>query len=179
MRSIFAKKTVEQILAESEGGEHKLKRTLNVWSLIAIGIGCIIGTGIFVLTGKVAIENSGPGIMLSFIICGVACILAALCYAEFASRVPASGSAYTYAYTSFGEIFAWIIGWALLMIGLINFNLLALKSMSFSSEYTFSVKLTLYRISSFVIFFLFYRAFVPNIIWIIFESSVNFPSYFI
>ena len=79
MRSIFAKKTVEQILAESEGGEHKLKRTLNVWSLIAIGIGCIIGTGIFVLTGKVAIENSGPGIMLSFIICGVACILAALC----------------------------------------------------------------------------------------------------
>lgn len=115
MRSIFAKKTVEQILAESEGGEHKLKRTLNVWSLIAIGIGCIIGTGIFVLTGKVAIENSGPGIMLSFIICGVACILAALCYAEFASFIPIAGSAYTYSFATMGEVVAWVIGWDLIL----------------------------------------------------------------
>lgn len=115
LKHIFAKKSVAQILAESEGGDNKLHRSLNIWSLIAIGIGCIIGTGIFVLTGKVAIENAGPGIMISFIICGVACILAALCYAEFASFLPISGSAYTYSYATMGEIVAWIIGWDLIL----------------------------------------------------------------
>lgn len=114
-RDFFKTKSVEQILADSEQGTHKLHRTLNIWALIAIGIGCIIGTGIFVLTGKVAIENAGPGIMLSFIICGVVCILAALCYAEFASFIPISGSAYTYSYATMGEIIAWVIGWDLIL----------------------------------------------------------------
>jgi len=111
----FQTKSVEEILADSEQGKDKLHRSLNVWSLVAIGIGCIIGTGIFVLTGKVAIENSGPGIMISFIICGIACILAALCYAEFASFIPISGSAYTYSYATMGEIIAWVIGWDLIL----------------------------------------------------------------
>ncbi|MEY4875779.1 MAG: hypothetical protein RL708_928 [Bacteroidota bacterium] len=111
----FRTKSVAQIIAESESGTHKLKRTLGLWSLVAIGIGCIIGTGIFVLTGKVAIENAGPGVVISFVICGMACILAALCYAEFASFIPISGSAYTYAYASMGELVAWVIGWDLIL----------------------------------------------------------------
>ena len=113
--NFFRTKSVERILQENESGTHQLKRTLGLWSLIAIGIGCIIGTGIFVLTGKVAIENSGPGIMISFVICGIACILAALCYAEFASFIPIAGSAYTYSYATMGEMVAWIIGWDLIL----------------------------------------------------------------
>jgi APA family basic amino acid/polyamine antiporter len=112
---LFATKPIEQLIRESEEGEHRLKRALSAWDLIAIGIGCIIGTGIFVLTGKVAIENAGPGVMISFVICGFACIFAALCYAEFASLIPIAGSAYTFSYASLGEIFAWIIGWDLLL----------------------------------------------------------------
>lgn len=112
---IFTKKSVAQILSEQENAGHKLKRTLGLWSLIAIGIGCIIGTGIFVLTGKVALMNAGPGVIISFAICGVACIFAALCYAEFASFIPISGSAYTYSYASMGELVAWIIGWDLML----------------------------------------------------------------
>lgn len=114
-KHIFQTKSVEQIIAESESGKHKLKRTLGLWSLIAIGIGCIIGTGIFVLTGKVAVANAGPGVIISFVICGIACIFAALCYAEFASFIPIAGSAYTYSYASMGEIIAWIIGWDLIL----------------------------------------------------------------
>jgi len=113
--SYFQTKSVEKIITESQEGEHKLHRSLNIWSLIAIGIGCIIGTGIFVLTGKVAIENAGPGVMISFIVCGFACIFSALCYAEFASFIPIAGSAYTYSYASMGEIIAWTIGWDLIL----------------------------------------------------------------
>lgn len=111
----FQTKSVEQIINESEEGEHKLSRHLNVWSLIAIGIGCIIGTGIFVLTGKVAVANAGPGVVLSFVVCGIACIVSALCYAEFASFIPIAGSAYTYSYASMGELIAWVIGWDLIL----------------------------------------------------------------
>src|SRR5262249_24001644 len=98
--SIFATKSIDQLIQESEEHEHKLKKTLGAWDLVAIGIGCIIGTGIFVLTGKVAIQNSGPGVILSFVVCGIACIFAALCYAEFASLIPIAGSAYTFSYAS-------------------------------------------------------------------------------
>src|SRR5579864_9265384 len=115
MSQIFATKSVEQLLSDSQEHEHQLKKTLSAWDLIAIGIGCIIGTGIFVLTGKVAIENAGPGVMLSFVVCGLACIFSALCYAEFASLIPISGSAYTFSYASMGEIMAWVIGWDLIL----------------------------------------------------------------
>jgi basic amino acid/polyamine antiporter, APA family len=114
MSKFFAIKSVEQILKENAEG-HQLKRALGLWALVAIGIGCIIGTGIFVLTGKVAIENAGPGVIISFVFCGIACIFAALCYAEFASFIPIAGSAYTYSYATMGELVAWIIGWDLIL----------------------------------------------------------------
>src|SRR6201982_2207585 len=96
----------------AEGG---LPRTLGPFSLIGLGIGCIIGAGIFVLTGKAAASYAGPAISLSFILSGVACAFVGLCYAELAAMIPASGSAYTYAYATVGEIFAWIIGWDLIL----------------------------------------------------------------
>src|SRR6186713_2795116 len=92
-----------------------LKRTLSAWSLISLGIGCIIGAGIFVLTGHAAATNAGPAIALSFVFGGIACAFAGLCYAEMASTVPVAGSAYTYAYATMGEFIAWIIGWALVL----------------------------------------------------------------
>src|SRR6186997_681383 len=92
-----------------------LKRTLSAWSLISLGIGCIIGAGIFVLTGHAAATNAGPAIALSFVLGGIACAFAGLCYAEMASTVPIAGSAYTYAYATMGEFVAWIIGWDLIL----------------------------------------------------------------
>src|SRR5581483_1474251 len=99
----------------SETGEHSLKRALGPLNLIALGIGAIIGAGIFVLTGQAAAEHAGPSIVLSFVLAGVACAFAGLCYAEFASLIPIAGSAYTYGYATLGEIFAWIIGWDLVL----------------------------------------------------------------
>lgn len=98
-----------------EFGESGLKRVLGPLDLTALGIGAIIGTGIFVITGTAAARWAGPGIILSFIFAGIACAFAALAYAELASMIPASGSAYTYAYSAFGEIFGWLIGWALIL----------------------------------------------------------------
>jgi basic amino acid/polyamine antiporter, APA family len=116
MPDFLAKKPLEMIRDEAaESGEHALKRVLGPTNLIALGIGAIIGTGIFVLTGSVAAQNSGPAIVLSFIFAGVACAFAGLCYAEFASLIPIAGSAYTYGYATLGEIFAWIIGWDLIL----------------------------------------------------------------
>jgi APA family basic amino acid/polyamine antiporter len=113
---LFAKKSLEQIKKDlDEAGENRLNRVLGPVSLTALGIGAIIGTGIFVLTGKAAHDTTGPALMLSFVTAGVACVFAALCYAEFASMVPIAGSAYTYAYATLGELFAWIIGWDLVL----------------------------------------------------------------
>ena len=95
-----------------EGG---LRRVLGFWSLVAIGIGCTIGAGIFVLPGVIAATKAGPGILLSFLLAGVACAIAALCYAELAVIIPASGSAYSYTYATLGELAAWLIGWNLLL----------------------------------------------------------------
>src|SRR6188768_4440801 len=92
-----------------------LKRTLSAWSLVSLGIGCIIGAGIFVLTGHAAATNAGPAIALSFVLGGIASAFAGLCYAEMASTVPIGGSAYTYAYATLGEFIAWIIGWDLIL----------------------------------------------------------------
>ncbi len=113
-KQIFARKDLEGLLAEA-AGEHRLHRVLGPWSLTALGVGCIIGAGIFVVTGRAAALDAGPGVILSYGIAGIGCALAALCYAEFAAMAPVAGSAYTYAYTTLGEIFAWIIGWDLIL----------------------------------------------------------------
>jgi len=114
--SLFATKTIEQIQREQIGsGERALKRVLGPIDLLALGIGAVIGTGIFVLTGQVAAANSGPGIVISIVIAGLASALAGICYAEFASAVPVAGSAYVYAYATLGELLAWIIGWDLIL----------------------------------------------------------------
>src|ERR1051325_4020904 len=151
MSQLFARKSIDKLIAESEEPEHQLKKTLGPWSLTALGIGAIIGSGIFVLTGTAAageyfqapnlvhaqvldlIVNflkhgadtsavlmhgrppAGPAIALSFILVAVACSFAGLCYAELASMIPIAGSAYTYSYATLGEIFAWIIGWDLIL----------------------------------------------------------------
>ncbi|HLK12309.1 MAG TPA: amino acid permease [Candidatus Binatia bacterium] len=111
---LFAVKTVDVLLAEM-AGEHRLRRVLGPVSLTALGVGAIIGAGIFVLTGLAANRHAGPGLVLSFVVAGAGCALAALCYAEFASMVPVAGSAYAYAYATLGELFAWIIGWDLVL----------------------------------------------------------------
>ena len=110
---LFAKKPMSLLLAESqEQGGHSLKRTLGPFQLTALGVGAVIGAGIFVLSGLGA-HYAGPGLMLSFVLSGLGCAFAALCYAEFAAMIPLAGSAYTYAYATLGELFAWIIGWDL------------------------------------------------------------------
>ncbi len=110
---LFLKKSIAQI--QKEAAKSELKRTLGPLNLMSLGIGAIIGAGIFVLTGQVASANAGPAIMLSFVVAGFACALAGLCYAELASTMPVSGSAYTYAYGTLGEVFAWIMGWLLVL----------------------------------------------------------------
>ena len=110
---LFARKPMSLLLDEAkEAGEHSLKRTLGPFQLTALGVGAVIGAGIFVLSGLGA-HYAGPGLMLSFVLSGIGCALAALCYAEFAAMIPLAGSAYTYAYATLGELFAWIIGWDL------------------------------------------------------------------
>lgn len=111
----FAKKSVDELIAQTEESEHKLKRALGSFDLVLLGIGAIIGTGIFVLTGVGAALHAGPAIVISFGVSALACVFAALCYAEFASIIPVSGSAYTYAYATIGELLAWIIGWDLIL----------------------------------------------------------------
>jgi APA family basic amino acid/polyamine antiporter len=112
--SLLRRKSVSQ-LVEDAGAKSGLKRTLGPLGLTALGIGAIIGTGIFVLTGKAAATSAGPAVVLSFVIAGIVSALAALCYAELASSVPVSGSAYTYAYATMGEFVAWIVGWGLVL----------------------------------------------------------------
>ena len=120
MRWVFRTKSIERILGDCENQTHKLKRTLTAFDLTALGIGAIIGTGIFVLVGTAAVGDAdrpgaGPALALSFIMSGAACLLAALCYAELASMIPVAGSAYTYTYATLGEFFAWVTGWSLVL----------------------------------------------------------------
>ena len=117
---LFRTKSIEQILADADRPEHRLKKTLTVWDLTALGIGAIIGTGIFVLIGTAIVGDAhrpgaGPGIILSFVLSGLTCALAALCYAEFSAMIPVAGSAYTYSYATLGEFLAWITGWNLIL----------------------------------------------------------------
>jgi amino acid transporter len=113
-KQLFARKTLETLHAEA-AGENRLRRVLGPISLTSLGIGAIIGAGIFVMTGRVAAVDAGPAVMLSFVVAGFGCVFAAFCYAEFASMAPVAGSAYTYAYATLGEMFAWIIGWDLIL----------------------------------------------------------------
>jgi APA family basic amino acid/polyamine antiporter len=113
--SLFRTKSVEVILAESEDTTHHLKRTLGPVNLVALGIGAIIGAGLFSLTGIAAADNAGPAVVLSFVVAAVGCAFAGMCYSEFATMIPIAGSAYTYAYATMGELLAWIIGWDLVL----------------------------------------------------------------
>lgn len=113
--SLFIKKPLEQLLAQAGDSERGLKRTLGANNLIALGIGAIIGAGLFVRTAAAAGEAAGPAVVISFVIAAIGCAFAGLCYAEFASMIPVAGSAYTYAYATMGEFLAWIIGWALVL----------------------------------------------------------------
>src|SRR5213075_691247 len=116
MPDLLAKKPLNIIMGEAqESGEHSLRRALGPTNLISLGIGAIIGTGIFVLTGTASAMHAGPAIILSFCLAALACVFAGLCYAEFASMIPVAGSAYTYGYATLGEFVAWIIGWDLIL----------------------------------------------------------------
>ena len=113
---LFIKKPLEALQAEAnQTGSKSLKRVLGPWSLVALGVGVIIGAGLFSITGTVAAGYTGPAITLSFAIAAIGCCFAGLCYAEFASMIPVAGSAYTYSYATMGELIAWIIGWDLVL----------------------------------------------------------------
>lgn len=115
MADLFRRKSIPHLIEESHSGEHTLKRTLGSVALIALGIGAIIGAGLFVRTAAAAGSHAGPGVIYSFIIAGIGCAFAGLCYAEFAAMIPVAGSAYTYSYATLGEFVAWIIGWDLVL----------------------------------------------------------------
>lgn len=113
--NLFRTKSLEQLIEDSQNEKHGLKKALSATNLIMLGIGAIIGTGIFVLTGTAAANHAGPALTLSFLLSGLGCVFAGLCYAEFASLIPIAGSAYTYSYATLGEFLAWIIGWDLIL----------------------------------------------------------------
>lgn len=125
-KGLFAKKSIKSLHEEAAAKEgHSLKRTLGVGTLTALGVGAIIGAGIFVLSGQAAAQYAGPGVTLSIVIAGLICVFAALCYAEFAALIPVSASAYTYAYVTMGEFIAWIIGWSLTLEYLLSSSTVA------------------------------------------------------
>jgi APA family basic amino acid/polyamine antiporter len=116
MADLFARKPLSRLMAEAdEVGEHSLKRSLGPWNLVALGIGAIIGAGLFVRTAAAIADRAGPSVVLAFVVAGIGCGFAGLCYAEFASMIPVAGSAYTYSYATMGEFTAWIIGWDLVL----------------------------------------------------------------
>src|SRR5256714_1087315 len=116
MANLFARKPLDKLMHEAEDvGEHSLKRSLGPVNLVALGIGAIIGAGLFVRTAAAIADRAGPSVVIAFIVAGVGCAFAGLCYAEFASLIPVAGSAYTYSYATMGEFVAWIIGWDLIL----------------------------------------------------------------
>ena len=122
---VLRTKSIEQSIADTDEPEYQLKKNLTALDLTVLGVGVIIGAGIFTLTGRAAATVAGPAIVLSFVVSAICCGLAALCYAEFASTVPVSGSAYTFSYASLGEMIAWIIGWDLLLELLLGASVVA------------------------------------------------------
>ena len=140
--SLFQRKPVQQLLKES-GDSNKLHRSLDAKQITLMGVGTIIGAGIFVLTGQVAASNAGPAIILSFVLSGIACSFAAFCYAEMAAMIPISGSAYTFAYATLGEFFAWVIGWDLILEYLFGASAVAVGwsgyLVSFTKDFGFAI----------------------------------------
>src|ERR1035437_761841 len=141
--SLFATKSVSYIISESESGQHHLKRTLGPGNLVALGIGAIIGAGLFSLTGVAAAQNAGPAVALSMIVAAIGCALAGLCYSEFSCMIPVAGSAYTYAYTTLGEWIAWIIGWDLVLEYAVGSSTVSISWSGYvvSLLYTFGINL--------------------------------------
>src|SRR5712692_5400561 len=133
-QQLFARKSLEKLLSEMEG-ENRLRRVLGPIALTSLGVGAIIGAGIFVTTGKTAANNAGPAVILSYAFAGMGCALAALCYAEFAAMAPVAGSAYTYAYATLGELFAWIIGWDLVLEYAMSCGVLAADWTKYFNEF--------------------------------------------
>jgi APA family basic amino acid/polyamine antiporter len=171
---LFRLKPISQLMAEVNDKDHGLRKSLGRASLVTLGIGAIIGTGIFVLTGTVAANNAGPALVLSFLLSAVGCVFAGLCYAEFASLIPISGSAYTYAYATLGEFIAWIIGWDLIL------------------EYLFASSTVAVGWSGYIVSFLHdYNINIPAVLcnapfdhikgqgWVLTGSIINFPAIFI
>src|SRR6266513_4666551 len=116
MGNLFKRKPLDRLMAEAgEVGEHTLKRSLGPVNVVALGIGAIIGAGLFVRTADAIAQRAGPSVVLAFVVAGIGCAFAGLCYAEFASMIPVAGSAYTYSYVTMGEFVAWIIGWDLVL----------------------------------------------------------------
>src|SRR4026209_1279778 len=116
MAGLFAKKPLDRLMAESQDvGEHSLNRSLGPINLVMLGIGAIIGAGLFVRTAAAIADRASPSVVLAFVVAGVGCAFAGLCYAAFASMIPIAGSAYTYSYATMGELVAWIIGWDLVL----------------------------------------------------------------
>lgn len=170
---LFRKKSLDQMMQDANDSEHGLKKALSATNLIFIGIGCIVGTGIFVITGTAAAQYAGPALSISFLISALVCMFVALCYTEFASMIPISGSAYSYAYTTVGEFIAWFIGWNLVL------------------EYIFGASLVAVGWSGYVVSFLKdWGIVIPEKLssapfahhggeWIATGAILNFPSVFI
>ena len=172
--NLFRTKPIELLLQEAGDKEHGLKRALSRTSLVTLGIGAIIGTGIFVLTGTVAANYAGPALVLSFLISAVGCVFAGLCYAEFASMIPISGSAYTYSYATLGEFIAWIIGWDLILEYLFASSTVAVGwsgyMVSFLHDYNINIPAQLCNAPI---------DYIKGEGWILTGSIVNFPAIFI
>jgi APA family basic amino acid/polyamine antiporter len=171
---LFRTKSITQLLNDAGDKEHGLKKALSGTSLVFLGIGAIIGTGIFVLTGTVAANFAGPALILSFIISAIGCVLAGLCYAEFASMIPISGSAYTYSYATLGEFIAWIIGWDLILEYLFASSTVAVGwsgyMVSFLRDYHINIPPELCNAPV---------DYIKGQGWILTGSIVNFPAIFI
>src|SRR5713101_811511 len=133
-KQLFYRKSLERLHKEMEG-ENRLRRVLGPISLTALGVGAIIGAGIFVTTGETAANKAGPAVMISYAVAGLGCALAALCYAEFAAMAPVAGSAYTYAYATLGELMAWIIGWDLVLEYAMSCGVLAADWTKYFNEF--------------------------------------------
>src|SRR5271167_1952640 len=145
--SLFRRKTVATLQAEVQT-DQSLKRALGPINLTALGIGAIVGAGIFVLTGHAAAEYAGPAIVLSFILAGLACAFAGLCYAEFAAMIPISGSAYTYGYATLGEFIAWIIGWDLILEYLFAASTVAVGWSGYAVSFLYDLGISVPKLSA-------------------------------
>lgn len=173
-RGLLAKKSIAELLEQTKDEKYSLKRVLSPLNLVALGIGVIIGAGIFVLTGQAAAQYAGPAIVLSFIISGIGCALTGLCYAEMASMIPVAGSAYTYSYATLGELFAWIIGWDLILEYLFGASTVAVGwsgyVVSFLKDFGIVIPGQLWNAPF---------AFDPNAGWIHTGAIINLPAVFI